>query len=677
MIVKELELTNIRSHGHSLIKFPEGRTLLEGDIGSGKSSVLMAIEFALFGLGSDSGSSVLKLGQDRGEVRIVFDVDGADYEVVRRLQRKSGKVQQSDGYLRTPGETLNLSPSELKEKVLEVLEFNEAPDPKAQSWIYRYAVYTPQEEMKSILTLAPEQRLQILRRAFRVEDYKTAATNAEEAARQVRVDASRLDGVAQGVEKLKEEAERLRREEESYRGELGAFENEASAAEALVEQLRAEREEVQRKELSLQGAKAQKEYYETMKSESAKDAAELSDELRSLDGKLSEVEAALASGAVKRPARIVPVAELRKKERALEAKVKKLTGIKAAVETKLNDYESIIKHGVCPICDRPAEAHDFGQKRNRKAAELEHASEELAAVEEALAEVRERMERTEALLKEKEGVAQSRSERSRLKEEIARKESTKRKFEKKVAFADATMLRLAKQLTQLEDAVERGRSTARRLAQAEETLRKAREDLVKAGERMESAKKQQAGLAAEIAAKEEALSKSRKLKGREMWLGDFFLPTVRVIEKSVLTTINQEFDSMFKRWFGMLVTDQDKEVSVDEDFTPIVAQGGYEQDVRYLSGGERTSVALAYRLALNVLAQRVSVGMKSNLLILDEPTDGFSKEQLGNVREVLDEVACPQVIIVSHDKELESFADQIFRITKSDGASAVEAPGSS
>jgi exonuclease SbcC len=70
----------------------------------------------------------------------------------------------------------------------------------------------------------------------------------------------------------------------------------------------------------------------------------------------------------------------------------------------------------------------------------------------------------------------------------------------------------------------------------------------------------------------------------------------------------------------------------------------------------------------------VSVGMRSNLLILDEPTDGFSKEQLGNVREVLDEVGSPQVIIVSHDKELESFADQIFRVEKTGSESTVSTP---
>jgi exonuclease SbcC len=146
---------------------------------------------------------------------------------------------------------------------------------------------------------------------------------------------------------------------------------------------------------------------------------------------------------------------------------------------------------------------------------------------------------------------------------------------------------------------------------------------------------------------------------------------VEAIERHVMLSINQDFNANFQKWFAMLIDDPEKEVRVDENFTPIISQEGYEQEVNFLSGGERTSVALAYRLALNTLVQRVSTGMKSNLLILDEPTDGFSQEQLGNVREVLDDVACPQMIVVSHEKELESFADQIFRISKARGESLI------
>jgi exonuclease SbcC len=149
------------------------------------------------------------------------------------------------------------------------------------------------------------------------------------------------------------------------------------------------------------------------------------------------------------------------------------------------------------------------------------------------------------------------------------------------------------------------------------------------------------------------------------------MPTLETIEKQVMTNINQEFNQHFQKWWGMLVEDPSKEARIDEAFTPLVEQDGYEQDYNYLSGGEKTSLALAYRLSLNTIVQKVSAGIKSNLLILDEPTDGFSKEQLFKIREILDELKCPQVIMVSHEKELESFAHQVMRIEKKDGISQI------
>ena len=50
MLLKKLTIQNIRSYKDAEVEFPEGSTLLMGDIGSGKTSVLLAIEFALFGL---------------------------------------------------------------------------------------------------------------------------------------------------------------------------------------------------------------------------------------------------------------------------------------------------------------------------------------------------------------------------------------------------------------------------------------------------------------------------------------------------------------------------------------------------------------------------------------------------------------------------------------------------
>jgi len=89
-----------------------------------------------------------------------------------------------------------------------------------------------------------------------------------------------------------------------------------------------------------------------------------------------------------------------------------------------------------------------------------------------------------------------------------------------------------------------------------------------------------------------------------------------------------------------------------------------------LSGGERTSCALAYRLALNkVINDVIDTIRTKDIIILDEPTDGFSSEQLDRMRDLLDSVNMKQVIIVSHESKIESFVEHVIRIVKDDHTS--------
>ena len=85
--LKQIILDNIRSYEHQEINFAEGSTLLSGDIGSGKTSVLLAIEFALFGLQpGQRGSALLRNGKNEGKVKITFDVDGDEIIIERTLK---------------------------------------------------------------------------------------------------------------------------------------------------------------------------------------------------------------------------------------------------------------------------------------------------------------------------------------------------------------------------------------------------------------------------------------------------------------------------------------------------------------------------------------------------------------------------------------------------------------
>ena len=100
---------------------------------------------------------------------------------------------------------------------------------------------------------------------------------------------------------------------------------------------------------------------------------------------------------------------------------------------------------------------------------------------------------------------------------------------------------------------------------------------------------------------------------------------------------------------------------------------GHELDYSFLSGGERTAVALAYRLALNqVINSFISKIRTREILILDEPTDGFSSEQLDKMRDVLIELNVKQLILVSHEFKIESFVENIIRFRKHDGITSVQ-----
>lgn len=60
-----------------------------------------------------------------------------------------------------------------------------------------------------------------------------------------------------------------------------------------------------------------------------------------------------------------------------------------------------------------------------------------------------------------------------------------------------------------------------------------------------------------------------------------------------------------------------------------------------------------------------------DLIILDEPTDGFSSEQLDKVKLVLDELNLRQIIIVSHEPKIESFVDSVLKFEKKEHVSRI------
>ena len=156
------------------------------------------------------------------------------------------------------------------------------------------------------------------------------------------------------------------------------------------------------------------------------------------------------------------------------------------------------------------------------------------------------------------------------------------------------------------------------------------------------------------------------------WFVELFQPLMLTIEKAVLLKIYHEFNAYFTEWFSILIDDDMIVARLDDTFSPYVEQNGYETSFENLSGGEKTAVALAYRLALNKVINTFMVTITTkDFLILDEPTDGFSTEQLDKMRDVLDQLDLKQILIVSHEHKIEAYVEHVLQIVKDGHVSSV------
>jgi exonuclease SbcC len=553
--------------------------------------------------------------------------------------------------------------------MLGILNFREPTDPKSRSLIYQYAVYTPQEEMKQILALPPDLRLQILRRAFGVDEYKLAMENAKELLKKIHEKKVQFEAASRDVPALTREMTDLKGKASRGEEELKKLEQFEQDEEKSLRRLEEEKDELHEVETQLASARSDQTHLQHEIEDGKEEVEGIATEIRELERKAGQLSARArqASEAVpsERSAEELKAAIVAARDAIDERKASD-----AEIRLKIGQYESVAEKGRCPVCDRDASPEEFAQKvgrlsneRKASSVHLEHLGRELRELEEALERRRKHDAQVE---KAKDDLARAReyeedSEKKRKRQASAREGIAD--GEKKLSELESRIRVLEGEARGLEPLRQKIEASKRALEATRESVASLRVEV----RNWRDAAQRNAEL---IVRKERSASRARELGEREIWLEEYFIPTVETIERHVMTSINREFGHNFQRWFSILVEDGEKEARVDEDFAPLVDQGGYEQDIEFLSGGERTSVALAYRLALSQMVQKFAeVGPSA--LILDEPTDGFSKEQLGNMREILDEMANPQVVIVSHERELESMADQIYRVTKVEGESKI------
>lgn len=679
MILHSLRLRNIRSYVDCTIEFPQGSVLLSGDIGGGKTSILLAIEFAVFGImrGLVNSSSLLRHGTSQGSVEMKFSIGKDEVFVKRSLKRTGNGIVQDSGELIVNNAAFEGTAQELKARILELIGYPEELLTKSKSLIFRYTVFTPQEEMKKILYENREERLDILRRLFNIDKYKRVRENSLIYARELKARASILEGK---LEQLPDK-----------KAELEAYNNQASELKAKASM---KEDELSRLKLAFENAKQrfeelEKELDEMKKLE--KEAAVSKNELASLEKQLerneseltrlapliSEMLAGLEGFDAGRADEVKQLVDKKKAElKNIEAQLSTVNTRRAENNTKKSAAMKIIsdmsKLDVCPTCRQKVTPEHINEVTGREHLTITACESNLGkldgfekmfsqkkqAIEEELENYRKgeremaaKKARLEALDEKKERKKMLEQEISELKSSISKAKAHVAGIEQKLGMQKARKADFDNAKKELEARREEKYSLEKEVLESRtrlSTISQIIERIKKEIDRMQTDEKQ--------------LARLNEVKG---WLEEYFISLVEVVEKNILSMIYSEFNAFFQEWFSTLIEDETISVRLDEHFAPVIEQNGYETWIENLSGGEKTSVALAYRLSLNkVINDFLSSIRTRDLIILDEPTEGFSTEQLDRVREVLTQTNVKQTIIVSHEAKMESFVDHIIKIRK-------------
>jgi len=257
-MIISISLKNWKSHKKTDLEFGDGTNVLVGSMGSGKSSVLDAIAYALFGTLPGIKGKKFKLDDllmnrpdisNRAEVEVRFRTpDDEEFVVKRCIERGKGTVlaelRKSDGEILETG-----SSERVTEQVSERL--------KITSDIYERAIYSEQNQLDQFLQIGKGKRREHIDELLGIKRFETARKNMTSLANSLQRKANEKDREVQilkrdeserQIPKIEQEINDLLAEAEVKDKESQALERKLNEFKIEYEKLRGIKEEISQME---------------------------------------------------------------------------------------------------------------------------------------------------------------------------------------------------------------------------------------------------------------------------------------------------------------------------------------------------------------------------------------------------------------------------------------------
>jgi DNA repair protein SbcC/Rad50 len=690
MKIEIVQLENIRSHIKSTVPFTHGFNCLVGGVGCGKSSVMYAIDFALFGdtIGSRSFEYLLREDADWCRVTLQFTQNGSTYKLIRGLKRKGKSIAQDLEQLKIY-ENEKLVASMKTEAIAEQFKAITGLDKD----LYREIVWFRQEHLKDLLDAKPRDRQTRLDELFGLSDYEVAWSNIAQHQRDYDTEKKvyEKDPDVMGLEKLSNDYNRASEEFTLLEMDLESFTQKLAVAKRASDEANAELKQLEEKKLAV----------EELKRKEAR-----------LNANIANMTATLASLNLRFEGKKTIVDNLRQRQNSLDSQMKvcfgkleqaglpinqsmtqlgsclagfedKISSLKAEQEATSRSMQTDQKRGVqlaeedkCPLCIQPLTGEyktSLLQRIQQENIERERMINQLRLEVATLQKTKATA--SEAFLSLQTCITREADLKARLMEEesnlanLSAELVEKQKLDLDLRLQlEGVQLEVDKfNLSDLEEARAHREHALKEYYVVGSDLRTKENRKKDLSQRLDDTRER-------INLAQEKMERIEKIRKTVEILG-----AIRDAYRSIQPKLRSEFVKVLRNFvqqvLDSLVCGENPmlNVIIDETYTPYVkSETGVDREVSNLSGGERTLLAFAYRLGLGQLIMQSRTGHGLGMLMLDEPTENLGSED-GSIERLAEAIsrfkAIEQIIAVTHSEAFAAKADHVITLEKEAGVS--------
>ncbi|WP_042687214.1 AAA family ATPase [Candidatus Nitrosotenuis chungbukensis] len=690
-MITSVELGNFISHSETKIDFEEGVTVFVGHNGAGKSSIIDAITFALFGEHTrKSNKSLIRRGTSQAYSKVSFTLNGKQYQAERKIDSK-GTLGAQLFEIRN-GETLPIASGERK-------QFGESMTGEIESRIgldftkLKVASIVQQGELNSIIKAKPKEFKELLNAIIGIDKLDTAAGNLKIVQKNFRQAVQqRLGYDDTHIDILNKEITTLNDEIKSAEPQKADLLQKKVLEEAELQKIKQKIETESPKKAML----AQIEQRKSELVKYAKDAIlliqkNISEKERKIQACQGCFEYADSKGALE--------LSLQKTESEIEGAGKKIQELSKQVAV-LKEHESLAKKlqlqdGKCPVCDSAVDRLKPIFQIEHLRQEQQSAESEIHALEQKkLALSKEKKETSEKLQK---AIAARSTLDAHSIQNAGQIEAVRKEVDSQKAQISALpTVSTEGGLLQFASVDSHARTMYDTISDLEKQVsgfnqkefEELKTDLEQKQKELSQIDQKYGAITEKIKRADERVAKISSILS-ELSLVRKYLLQIDDIQSSVYDRDGPVATSL-RSWALMTISAKASEyldilntkihrVELSEktrDITITCYSKNSQIDIDSLSGGEQVSVALSLRLGMAHLLGASNL----NFIILDEPTthlDGERRRALVRVLSQLSDITGVtgplQFIIITHDAEIfeDSSVEKIYKFESGENGTKV------